>query len=212
MKKLLKSENGVMIIEATLVFPIMFLVIFLMFFLGNAYYQMSRVEAVAAKMAFYGAAQCSDPLLELVEETGTVPAYSSGYQVKPYRYILGGMNSIENDVEMQVIEEINNLGTGFFGGMKPVMVKSEARFNNMFIYSTFSVEIQYEIPFPIRLFGMDNNFRVKGSERYDVPVSDTSEFIRNVNMVADWVEASETGQKAINKTKEIMSKVAEFIN
>lgn len=212
MKKLLRKEDGVMIIEATLVFPVMFLIIFLMFFLGNAYFQMSRVEAVAAEMAFYGAAQCSDPMLKTIEETGKVPEYNSDYEVEPYRYIFGGMDDIENDVELQIVEKINSLGTGFFGGMKIKVEKPYANFHNIYIYSTFTVEIQYEIPFPMRLFGMDHNFKIEGSERYDVPVSDTSEFIRNVNMVTDWVEASESGQKAIVKTKEIMSKVAEFIN
>lgn len=35
-----------MIVEATIVFPVMFLVIFLMIFLGNAYYQKARVESI----------------------------------------------------------------------------------------------------------------------------------------------------------------------
>ena len=37
MKNFKESERGMVIVEATIVFPVMFLVIFLMLFTGNAY-------------------------------------------------------------------------------------------------------------------------------------------------------------------------------
>ena len=50
------SERGMMIIEAALVFPIMFLAIFFMFFMGNAYYQKCKVEAIVTELTLDGAA------------------------------------------------------------------------------------------------------------------------------------------------------------
>lgn len=211
MRKFLKNDRGMLIVEATFVFPIMFLVIFLMIFMGNAYFQRSRVEAIVTDMAFYGAAECADPLLKYVEEAKTMPKQVN-YEIEPYRYVLGGMDNIETVVAEQISSKIRNLSTGLFTNMKPQTSALEVKFNNAFIYSTFSVDILYKITVPIKLPGMDDYFSLKVSSRVDVPVSDTPEFIRNVNMVGDWVEATEAGQDATTNVEKIMEKVSKFIN
>lgn len=218
MRKVKNKEDGMLIIEATIVFPIMFLVIFLMYFLGNAFFQKSRVDSIVTQMAYYGSAQCADPLLKYVQSSGGVPAYGLNYEIQPYRYFIGevssnaGMSKIETDVESQISTKINALKSGLFSGMKPQIINLEAEFNNAFVYSTFFVEVNYRIPFPIRLLGMNNNFSMKASALCEVPVSDTPEFIRNVDMVGDWVESTEAGQSAKDKASNIMKKVAKYIN
>ncbi len=218
MKSFFKSQNGVVIVEATIIFPIVFLIIFLMVFVGNAYFQKSRVEGVTAKMAYYGAAQCSDPLLKEVVDKGDGSKLTSDYEIQPYRYFLGeagsgaGMNKIEQDVKNQIKSKIEDMGTGVFSGMKPKIKAINVEYNNFFVYSTFTCEVACDIQLPIRLPGMKKNFSFATSCRYDVPVSDTPEFIRNVNMVEDWIETTETGQEISTKANEIMSKVSEYIN
>lgn len=218
MKKV-KKDDGMLIVEATIVFPVMFLVIFLMIFMGNAYFQKSRVDSIVTQMAYYGSAQCADPLLREITENGKVPSLADAdYSIEPYRYLLGevgknsGMNAIETEVEKQISNKIKGIKTGLFSHMKPTASKLDAEFNNAFVYSTFEVEVLYKVPLPIRLFGMSENFALTTASRCEVPVSDTPEFIRNVDMVEDWVESTEAGQSAIAKTKEIMGKIAEFIN
>lgn len=215
----IKKEDGMLIVEATIVFPVMFLVIFLMIFMGNAYYQKSKIDSITAQMAYYGAAQCSDPLLRVVTENGKIPSLKKAeYRIEPYRYMFGelssetGMNTIETEVEKQIADKIKGIGTGMFSNMKPQTSKADAEFNNFFVYSTFEINIDYKVPLPIRLMGDKDFFVLRSSSHCEVPVSDTPEFIRNVDMVGDWVESSETGEKAIVKTKEIMGKVADFLN
>lgn len=217
--KIIKKENGMLIVEATMVFPVMFLVIFLMFFMGNAYFQKSRIDAIVTQMAYFGSAQCADPLLREIEAKGKVPSLKEAeYEIEPYRYILGeigknsGMSKIESNVESQIQTKISGLKSGLFSHMKPSASKLDAEFNNAFVYSTFDVEVNYKIPFPIKMIGMRNYLSLNMSSKCEVPVSDTPEFIRNVNMVEDWVESTEEGQSAIEKTKKIMEKVSEFIN
>ena len=217
--KILKKENGMLIVEATMVFPVMFLVVFLMFFMGNAYFQKSRIDAIVTQMAYFGSAQCADPLLREIESKGKVPSLKEAeYEIEPYRYILGeigknsGMSKIEENIEKQIQTKITGLKSGLFSHMKPTASKLDAEFNNAFVYSTFDVEVNYKIPFPIRMIGMKNYLSLNMSSKCEVPVSDTPEFIRNVNMVEDWVESTEAGQSAIEKTKKIMEKVSEFIN
>lgn len=212
----IKTEKGaVHIIEATIVFPIMFLIIFMMITVGNAYLQKCRVESTVVQMAYYGAAQCADPLVKLVSEGGKAPVASNEHEVLPYRYLLRGkseMSSIESDIQRQLKANIEKLGSGFFGGMSPKITTVKAKFNNKFVYSTFSVEVGYKVMIPIRLIGMDDFFSIKFSSRIDVPVSDTPEFVRNIAMLEDWLESNEAATNFLTKVDGILGEVAPFIN
>ena len=218
--KKMKREDGMLIVEATIIFPIMFLVIFLMMILGNAYFHKSTIDSMVAQMANYGAAQCADPLLREITEKNGVPALKdSTYSIEPYRYLLGevssgkGMNKIENNVKTQLSDKISKLKTGAFNNMKPTLTKPvTAEFKNAFIYSTFVVEVQYKVPLPLRMIGMKESFSMNTTSRTEVPVSDVPEFIRNVNMIIDFMENTEGGQKALEKIGEVMSKVGEYAN
>lgn len=215
----LKKEDGMLIVEATIIFPIMFLVIFLMMFMGNAYFHKSTIDSTVAQMANYGAAQCADPLLREINDKGGVPSLkNSSYSIEPYRYLFGelgskaGMSNIETNVKKQINDKIKNMKTGMFSHMKPSASSVTAEFNNAFIYSTFEVEVNYELPLPIRIIGMKDYFKIYASSRCEVPVSDVPEFIRNINMIMDWIENTKGGQDALNKVDEVMSKVGKIIN
>jgi len=218
-KKSFKREDGMLFVEATILFPIMFLVIFLMIFVGNAYFHKSTIDSTVAQMANYGAAQCADPLLREITEKGGVPALKdSTYSIEPYRYLLGevgkesGMNKIETNVKKQINDKIKKMKTGMFSHMKPSAKSVTVEYNNAFIYSTFEVEVKYKLPLPIRLIGMKDYFTINASSRCEVPVSDVPEFIRNVNMIMDWIENTPGGEDVLTKIDEIMGKVDQYIN
>ncbi|MDR1563440.1 MAG: pilus assembly protein [Oscillospiraceae bacterium] len=206
MKKL-KDEKGAMVImEATIVFPVMFLVIFLLVFMGNAYYQKSRVQAIVTTLALKGAAFSGDPMLKYVSETGSVPAFGSAEaDIKPYRYF--NFTNFRSDIKSYVSGELNTsvgkIGTGLFSGMKPRCTNVKVDTKNYFIYGTFSVDVDFEIPLPIRLMGMTSNFKIEQSARADMPVSDVPEFMRNINLVDDVLD--QTGVKG--KINEWIDKV-----
>lgn len=91
-----KSESGMVIVEATIVFPVMFLVIFLMLFAGNAYLQKCRIESLVNSYALEAAAYCADPMVENAI-SGTFPSVSE-LHVYPYRYFdPNGVGDIEAD-------------------------------------------------------------------------------------------------------------------
>lgn len=196
-----------MIVEATIVFPVMFLVIFLMIFLGNAYYQKARVESIVNDLALRGAAYCADPLLKTIEETKAVPALDT-VDISPYRYLIGGMDTVESDIEQEAVRRISGLSTGLFSGMKPEGYNTgslKTQFHNKFISSSFSIDLQYKIVMPIRLLGERDNLELRLASHTEVPVGDTTEFIRNVNMVEDYMERygiTEKITEMIEKAKE----------
>ena len=201
------DESGMVIVEATIVFPVMFLVIFLMLFAGNAYLQKCRVESIVQQEAINGASFCADPMLDDVM-AGSIPTYKD-VDIRPYRYLIGGMNDIEASIQDKVDKRLRGLSTGLFSGMKPANPIVVVDYNNGFIYSTFSVDVEYKIVMPIRLLGDTENISMSISSHADMPVSDSSEFIRNVDMVEDYMEKfgiTEKIEEMINKAKEWFNK------
>lgn len=193
------------IVEASIVFPTMFLVIFLMIFAGNAYWQKCRMEAIADELAIDGAAYCADPMLvhaenEKIPDVGKI-------DIQPYRFIFtGGMDKIKSDIEKQLNDRLSKLSTGLFSGMKPKIKLTNVTYNNGFIYSTFSIDFESEITIPVRLLGMKDFILFKTSNHIELPVTDTTEFIKNVDMIEDYM--ARTG--VTDKIKEIAQSVKEL--
>lgn len=210
------AESGMVIVEATIVFPVMFLVIFLMIFMGNAYLQKARVEAIVNETAIEGAAQCVDPMLKSIEENGSVPSFSDSSS-SPYRYLIGGMDSIENDLDQKLKDRINGMTTGLFDGMKPVFSDSTmgVKFNNKFVASSFSVDLNYKIVLPIRLMGAQENFSLNLSSHNEIPVMDSPDFIQNTDMVEDMLErigVAQAAQEGLDKITELTQKFNSWFN
>ena len=218
-KKFIKEEKAVAtIVEATIVFPVMFLVIIFMLFMGNAYYQMSRIDAIVAECAMEGAAACTDPFYyrvrDEVKKSGDAPI--SNNDIQPYRYVIGvnGNSGNIKEVRIKIEEKLTKAikDTGFFGGMKPTITAHQVQYKSNFFYATFAVEVHYRITIPVRLLGERNFEILKSSARSEGAVNDPAECILNTDMVLDYIEGSKTGQKAIQKIQEAMGKVREFLN
>lgn len=210
-KKKLNSEDGaVQIVEATFVFPIMFIILFFLIYMGNAHYIKAQVESVVESRALEGAAYCADPILQTIKETNAVPSLSS-LKTEPYRYVFGGMDKIENKIASSVKSDIESKSASFFKNMKPNLRTSKtniAKFNNYVVYSTFSVELKYEIQFPIKFLGEDAPPILTINSRAEVPVNDTAEFIRNTDMVIDLFHGTKVGQSISN----VFGKINDFIS
>ena len=209
--RIMYAENGMLIVEATIVFPVMVLVIFLMLFAGNAYFQKCRVDAIVTELALEAAARCGDPYLEKVEaHTSVGDMY--GQSIYPYRYLLSGeMRQVQADMQSTAADRINKLGTGLFSGMNPAKPKIKAEVHNYFLYTTISLEADYSIKMPIRMLFAKDNIRMNYSAQADFPVADSAEFIRNVDMVEDFLERTGV-QKSIDDAKNKLKQAVEKVN
>ncbi len=208
------KESGVVIVEATFVFPIMFIILFILIYMGNAFYEKAQIEAVVVEKAIEGANYCTDPILETLKTTGSVPELS-GLDTEPYRYIFGGMSEIEEKISGEVKESINSRTNTFFGNMKPELSNTTAKIANYeshIIYSTFSVEVEYNIEFPIKFLGEDSSTILTINACSEVPVNDTTEFIRNTDMAIDLLESTQWGSQIVGKIKNAFGKVNDFIH
>ncbi len=181
-----KEDGAVQIIEATVVFPIMFIVLFFLIFMGNAFYEKAQVESLIQENAIIGAAYCADPFLETMQ-SGSVPtSIKNAPETEPYRYIIGGMDSVEVKIRNRIKNEINKHANSFFRDMYPKLKGApKVQYRSHVIYPTFSVEAKYVIPFPIRFFGKATPPVLEFTVRAEAPVNETAEFIRNTDMAVD---------------------------
>ena len=210
MKK--KNERGALIVEASIVFPVMFLVIFLMIFAGNAYLQKCRVEAIVNECAIDAAAYCSDPQLKTVA-SGSFPALD-GLQVYPYRaFTTRGIGDIESEVKTKIYDKVTKMSSGLFSGMKPIIKKADIKtdYDNGFLYANFSVDVSYKVKIPVRLLGETENIHLNVATHVEMPVSDSVELVRNIDMIWDFMERFGVAEK-INEAKAKLESALDKVN
>ena len=202
-------ERGALIVEATFVFPIMFLVIFLMLVAGNGYFQKCRVDALITRYAIDGAAYCADPQLKSIDK-GELPTLAN-VEVYPYR-AFSGSDASEIKASVSIIEDalnksIQGLGTGLFSAMKPSNMSLSTDYSNLVLTSSYSIQCSYDIGLPVRLLFSDEWLKIGVNTRVEMPVSNVTELIRNADMAEDYME-----QYGIDKPiKEGIGKITEAI-
>lgn len=204
MRTLWKENKGSLIIEATYVFPIMFFVLLFLIYMGNMFYMRSQVDSIVTRAAVKAAAYQADPQLKTIMEQGSVSGQMN--DIQPYRSLFGTSASA-NAVRNEMVEQLNTLGTGFFAGMglRDIVI-DEFQYNGSLVASTFSVKVTYRIRFPIRFLGDNSPVILQIRSQATVPVTDTPEFIQNVDMAMDFADS--TG--VTDKVKDFTSKVGEF--
>ena len=215
-KSRILDENGVVIVEATIVFPVMFFVLFFIIFIGNLFYEQSKVDQIVMRYAIKGAEYVGDPFQYDMELTNAVPT-DVKINIEPYRYVIGSatngtIKKIEDKISQAVKDEINDSSLIFFSNSKANVVGTDnikiAEFKNYILYSTFVVQVNYQIRIPISFMGEDAPPLFTFSSRAEVPVSDAPEFIRNVDMAVDLLEGTSLGDTITS----IFEKINGFIN
>lgn len=209
-----KDKGAVTIVEAMFVFPIMFFVLFFLLFYCNACYINSNVTSQVSRYAITTAARIADPMLATLEETGSLPTSAKNLKNYPYRYVSSGFgNSTAGTAKTNLKKDIGI--TGFFSGMEPKIRKLDVKYNNYILYQTVKVSVDYDIVVPIKIIFTDEPTVISFSVVDEAPVDDSSEFVRNINMV--WNYAQRAGiEEKINKLKEkvdeLKSKVSGLFN
>ncbi len=199
MKTILKREKGaVPIVEAAFVFPIVIFVVILLIFLGNFFYQQSKMDSIAVRASEYLASIYTTPMLIHSE----IPTDTTKINAKPYRYLLG-----DSTAETKAKEYINSLmastGSGYFSGMELQGTSVKCKINNYVVYQTVSVQIDYKIELlPMKLFDLPSI--QESSVATKTCACDADEFIRVVDMVMDYsseFKLTEKLQGAVSKFK-----------
>ena len=201
MKKIfkLKDERGaVPIVEAAIVFPVVFFVVILFIVFGNFLYQQSRVDAVAVRAANYLARVYSHPIIE----NGAIPDSTTSFKVKPYRYLVGNDDAVSK-ANSFIDKNMKEIGQGFFLGMDPKSATKSCSVKNYVVYHVAQVQINYTINlFPLKFF--DGISIQKCSVATSTAAVDAAEFMRNIDMIGDLAEEYDIAEK--------LESVREFIS
>lgn len=210
------QKGAVVIMEATFVFPIMFIIVFMMLMAGEAYYQYARAERACIEVAIQGAARCENPMLEVVQETGSVPTSPSAAKVRPYRYILTSeASSIGAELETYLEETIEGFDEIAFRGMSPTNVDAEIVPHMNVLVSSFPVQCSFDVYLPIRMLFSNEATKFHYEISVTEPIGDPSEFVRNVSTVQDYLERTEFGKEIKNFTDKIsdaLDKLGQIVN
>ncbi|MBP3922294.1 MAG: pilus assembly protein [Ruminiclostridium sp.] len=215
-KEKLNNEDGLVLVEAAIVFPIMFFVLLFILFMGNIYYEQARIDDITLKYAVKGAQYIADPQLMDMADDGSVKVKSDDVDVQPYRYLFGPLGggiitSVEDTISTEVKNEMTKSGLKLLGGSEVNVIGTDnskvAKFNSYVVYSTFIVQVNYQVKLPIRLLGGALPTVATLSSRAEVSVNDSPEFIRNVDMVVDLLD----GSKAAENIKGFFDKINGFI-
>lgn len=204
---IIKSESGIVpIFEATIVFPIMFFVIIFMFLMGNVYMSKSYVDAVVHKEAVKIAAKCADPNLE--ETLNNNKLNNTKLKNMPYRYIFQGqIKNVINSSKKEIrnIARNDNDFNSFFPRMAPSMENDniKIKFENNLINYDLSVTADYKITLPFRFIFADDVMYFDYTAYANVPVTDSPELIRNVEMIIDYIQQTGLDKKVENVTNKI---------
>lgn len=209
-----KEDAAVSIVEGAIVFPVVFFTIAFLIFLGNALHERAKIDSIVLMAATNGAQSITDPFhTRLVNEgvnaeSGVIPP-DSGYfkDCMPYRYFFG-IGSVEQEIEDYVVEKITGDNTRLFAAQingEPIV---KATYNNYILSSSFSVEVDFSYELPFEWAFMELPPLIVINSKAEVPVNDSSEFIRNTDMVMDYFVQSGL-QKKMN---DIMKKVGDFFN
>ena len=211
-----KQTRGAIIMEATIVYPVMFFVIFFMLFMGNMFCIRAGIDSLVTQEALTGAAYYADPKLESYSEKEKIPTTLSeaGHVTKNlYRYLdifdIGGSQSAQST---NLKENIGSY-TGYFTGMNPDRIEIVShKVNNYIIYQTYEVEVKYYLNFPWKFIFHDEKYDIAMTARAEVPVTDSAEFIRNVDLAVDILERTEKGETASENINKTFEKVTAFLN
>lgn len=213
----MKNERGVLIVEAAIVFPVMFFILLFIIFIGNLFYEQARIDDIVMRYAIRGAQCVADPFLDEMYQGQSVPTDPGAVELEPYRYIFGftkdsSISQIENMLTKKIQEEINSSSLIFFENTGGKYLSSEngkiCEFKNHFLYSTFVVQVNYEVQIPISFMNASKPTILRMSSRAEVPVSDTDEFVRNIDMAVDLIAETKIGQTI----ESVFKKVGDFIN
>ncbi len=82
----------------------------------------------------------------------------------------------------------------------------QVSYQNYFIYQTITAKVNCRIQMPVRPLWSSEYLNYYFSVIYDIPVTDSTEFIRNVDMAVDYLEK----YGVIDKIQNAMNKVKEF--
>lgn len=191
MKNKLKNENGYMMIEAVLVYPIIIIALTAFLYIVLLFGQRAQLMAAAENTMIYIQSFCMSakggdsivmPDKEQTYSGGEYNVYSSWLQE------MGGFAGIDSRFKSLTDEKVTDiynyyLGTPLMGSADNIDVKFESK--NYMIVKNINMEVTYTAKSPISFsyIGFGEFDDIKMTVDFEAPIQDAPETIRNFQFV-----------------------------
>ena len=216
--KNINKIRGSATLEYTIVFPLVLLVIFALFYLGFVLHQRTVLDSAVSRGTVYAARLLSDPQYATITDTaggnGDALDFASGsynfdtkFSIQPYRYIFNYSGKSYQDKVKNKVQAII-AANSIWGNSSDVSV--EYKYQNFVLYQqiTITAEQIYPLPKILALVGVDTELKLKAQSVQ--AVTDSDEFIRNVDLTIDVIKmitGVDIADKMQNGSKEILKKI-----
>lgn len=209
-QNMIDRERGSLVVEATIVFPVMFLIIIFLIFLGNVYYQRSRAQGVFTVATIEYAAKESNPMLKAYLDDGGFGSVGMSNDFKPYRYL--NFSNRSDQIGADTESKLSGMGGGLFSGMEMKNPHVTIDYKTYAIYAKVEAEMTYSITMPVKLLGQEEPITIDFEEYIEVPAMEGSEMVRNVNMVRDILMRHKTTSEILEKASGYLEKFRSIAN
>lgn len=213
----LGDENGLVLVEASFIYPVVFAVLALLLYAGDMFYQRSWIEAAVLRYSIEGAAEVGNSAIENISvdnEAGTGVLNLGSLENDPYRFIANGGTDSNAGArasanEASLREEVAGGRASFFG-LAPDLRSVDVDYTSSIVYGEYTVTADYGFQLPVASFLVpEGKMGVDFSAQSVSTVTSMGEFVRNVDFVDDIYRGAE-GERAI--IKDLAAAVNEFIS
>lgn len=215
--EVLRDENGLVLVEASFIYPVVFAVLALLLYAGDMFYQRSWIEAAVLRYSIEGAAEVGNSAIENISvdnEAGTGVLNLGSLENDPYRFIANGGTDSNAGArasanEASLREEVAGGRASFFG-LAPDLRSVDVDYTSSIVYGEYTVTADYGFQLPVASFIVpEGEMGVDFSAQSVSTVTSMGEFVRNVDFVDDIYRGAD-GERAI--IKDLAAAVDEFVS
>lgn len=202
--KVLKDKRGNSIVEATIVFPVIIMIILVLFYVTLVLCQRAILQSNLQTSLIYYKNQVSDTNVVInpdgVHNAMDIHANAfedQGYNF-PYRNIF--MTTVED--QGSFVNFFNNIaGPMFFKSVSSINVTYDVK--NYVVYQSLTATAEQKVTMPVRfeILGIDPTLNINVEAR--TVINDPDEFVRTSQLVGDLVSETKLGEKLSEMTDKV---------
>ena len=214
-----RDENGLVLVEASFIYPVVFAVLALLLYAGDMFYQRSWIEAAVLRYSIEGAAEVGNSAIESISvdnEAGTGVLNLDALENKPYRFMANGGADSDAGAHAAASEALLRSevagGRASFFGLAPDLRSIDVDYTSSIVYGEYTVTADYGFQLPVASFLVpEGKMGVDFSAQSVSTVTSMGEFTRNVEFVDDIYDGVKSERDTIVGLAESVEKFVKFV-
>lgn len=214
-----RGAKGLVVVEAVFIYPVVFMLLVFVMFLGDTFYQRARVEAAVLDAAVMGGAEIGSASLPhiAVNESGSATLDPAGIDNDPYRFLFNGpagtgTEAVTSTIKENVDSMLSAQDASIFG-LAPRLGEGGAQvdYSSRIVQGEFSVSMSYGLSVPVSSYLLpDGKIDLALDASASTTVTPMGEFVRTVDMMDDLHEAN-GGAELADSVRTIVDAISGFV-